>query len=51
MAPLTKFRYIDFFTELVANAENASLLYHLALQCKTVYDNDGTVYSQVGELL
>ncbi len=43
-----RFRYIDFFIELVANAENASLLYHLAVQCKTVYDNDGTIYSQVG---
>lgn len=45
-----RFRYIDFFIELVANADNASLLYHLAVQCKTVYDNDGTTYSQVGWL-
>ncbi|KZT68344.1 hypothetical protein DAEQUDRAFT_812146 [Daedalea quercina L-15889] len=39
-------KYIDFYLELVANAENISLLYHLAMKVKTVRDAISHVYSE-----
>ncbi|KAG8757054.1 hypothetical protein FRC14_002423 [Serendipita sp. 396] len=39
-------KYVGFFVELVANADNVSLLYHLAQQCKTVRDNAGHTFSE-----
>lgn len=40
-------RYIDFYLDLVATSENVSLLYHVALQCKTVQDVENEPYSEV----
>jgi sister-chromatid-cohesion protein PDS5 len=39
--------YIDFFVESVGNSENASLLYHLAGQLKTVKDRQDNNYPEV----
>ncbi|EFP78251.2 uncharacterized protein PGTG_04207 [Puccinia graminis f. sp. tritici CRL 75-36-700-3] len=38
--------YIDFFVESVGNSENASLLYHLAGQLKTVKDRQDNKYPE-----
>ncbi|OAW00054.1 hypothetical protein PTTG_07380 [Puccinia triticina 1-1 BBBD Race 1] len=38
--------YIDFFVESVGNSENASLLYHLAGQLKTVKDRQETKHPE-----
>ncbi|EMD34698.1 hypothetical protein CERSUDRAFT_116889 [Gelatoporia subvermispora B] len=39
-------KYIEFFLDLVANAENVALLYHLALKAKTVRDADSHAFSE-----
>jgi len=39
-------KYIEFYLELVASAENISLLYHLAMKAKTVRDAESHTYSE-----
>ncbi|KAH9932198.1 armadillo-type protein [Fomitopsis serialis] len=39
-------KYFDFYLEQVANAENISLLYHLAMKAKTVRDAHSHQYSE-----
>ncbi|TCD68846.1 hypothetical protein EIP91_009560 [Steccherinum ochraceum] len=39
-------RYIEFFMELVATADNIHLLFHLAVKTKTVRDADSHAYSE-----
>ncbi len=41
-------RYIEFYLESVASAENISLLYHLSGKAKTVRDSESHLYSEVG---
>jgi sister-chromatid-cohesion protein PDS5 len=40
-------RYIDFFVNLVATADNISLLFHIASRAKTVQDAEGDAFSDV----
>lgn len=40
-------RYVDFYLDLVATADNISLLYHLAMKTKTVRDAESHTYSEV----
>ena len=40
-------RYIEFYLESVASAENISLLYHLSGKAKTVRDSESHLYSEV----
>ncbi len=40
-------RYIEFYLESVASAENVSLLYHLSGKAKTVRDSESHLYSEV----
>lgn len=40
-------RYIEFYLDLIANAENVPLLYHLAMKAKTVRDAESHTYSEV----
>lgn len=40
-------RYIEFYLDCVANSENSSMLYHLALKLKTVRDAESEEYSEV----
>jgi sister-chromatid-cohesion protein PDS5 len=40
-------RYIEFYLDIVATAENISLQFHLALKAKTVRDADSHVFSEV----
>lgn len=44
-------RYIQFYLDLVATAENVSLLYHLATKGKTVRDHTSFTHSEVSFLL
>ncbi|KAI0251942.1 armadillo-type protein [Lactifluus subvellereus] len=39
-------KYIDFYLESVASAENVSLLYHLSGKAKTVRDSESHLYSE-----
>ncbi|CAL1708691.1 unnamed protein product [Somion occarium] len=39
-------KYIEFFLELVASADNVSLLFHLAVKLKTVRDSESHAYSE-----
>ncbi|KAG8711503.1 hypothetical protein FRC11_002628, partial [Ceratobasidium sp. 423] len=39
-------KYIEFYLEIVATAENISLQFHLALKAKTVRDADSHVFSE-----
>ncbi|KAI0264684.1 armadillo-type protein [Gloeopeniophorella convolvens] len=39
-------KYIDFYLESVASAENVSLLFHLAGKAKTVRDSESHLYSE-----
>ncbi|OBZ77502.1 Sister chromatid cohesion protein pds5 [Grifola frondosa] len=39
-------KYIEFYLDLVASAENVALLYHLAMKAKTVRDAESHVYSE-----
>ncbi|THH15253.1 hypothetical protein EW146_g5196 [Bondarzewia mesenterica] len=39
-------KYIEFYLELIASADNISLLYHLASKVKTVRDAESHVYSE-----
>ncbi|OCH91293.1 hypothetical protein OBBRIDRAFT_792457 [Obba rivulosa] len=39
-------KYIDFFLDLVATAENIALLYHLAMKAKTVRDAESHTFSE-----
>jgi len=39
-------RYIEFYLESVASAENISLLYHLSGKAKTVRDSESHLYSE-----
>lgn len=43
-------RYIQFYVDQLVNAENISLIYHLALKVKTVRDSDGDEASEVQPL-
>jgi sister-chromatid-cohesion protein PDS5 len=40
-------RYIEFFVNLVATADNISLLYYIASRAKTVQDAEGGAFSDV----
>ncbi|KAI0938430.1 hypothetical protein AcW1_001836 [Taiwanofungus camphoratus] len=39
-------KYIEFYLDLIANAENVPLLYHLAMKAKTVRDAESHTYSE-----
>ncbi|CAE6488948.1 unnamed protein product [Rhizoctonia solani] len=42
-------RYVEFYLEIVATAENISLQFHLALKAKTVRDADSHVFSEISK--
>ncbi|KAG1858786.1 armadillo-type protein [Suillus subalutaceus] len=39
-------KYIDFYLDLIASADNVSLLYHLAMKAKTVRDGQSHTHSE-----
>ncbi|KII91267.1 hypothetical protein PLICRDRAFT_105332 [Plicaturopsis crispa FD-325 SS-3] len=39
-------KYVEFYLDQVATAENVSLLYHMAMKLKTVRDSESEAYSQ-----
>jgi sister chromatid cohesion protein PDS5 len=43
-------KYIQFYVDQLVNAENISLIYHLALKVKTVRDAEGDEASEVQTL-
>lgn len=47
LAHADEIRYLDFYLDLVATADNISLLYHLAMKTKTVRDAESHTYSEV----
>ncbi|KAF8675027.1 Cohesin-associated protein pds5 [Rhizoctonia solani] len=42
-------KYIEFYLDIVATAENISLQFHLALKAKTVRDADSHVFSEISK--
>lgn len=40
-------RYIDFYLDIIASADNIPLLYHLAVKAKTIRDSESHTYSEV----
>ena len=44
-------RYIQFYLELIATSDNVSLLYHLAMKCKTVRDSESHTHTEASNSL
>jgi len=44
-------RYIQFYLELIATSDNVSLLYHLAMKCKTVRDSESYTHTEASNSL
>ena len=44
-------RYIQFYLELIATSDNISLLYHLAMKCKTVRDSESHTHTEASNSL